>query len=122
MDILLRIMLISGIFFYFIILLYLIREGQLNLKYTLIWFTLGFILFVVAVFPEIVSYTGKLLGIYSEVNTIFLLLFFAVLVILMQLTAIISRYNIRVRTIAQKSALNEYRIRKQENSEANPNF
>lgn len=115
MDILLRIMLISGIFFYFIILLYLIREGQLNLKYTLIWFTLGFILFVVAVFPEIVSYTGKLLGIYSEVNTIFLLLFFAVLVILMQLTAIISRYNIRVRTIAQKSALNEYRIRKQEN-------
>ena len=111
MDILLRIMLTSGIFFYFIILLYLIREGQLNLKYTLIWFTLGFILFVVAVFPEIVSYTGKLLGIYSEVNTIFLLLFFVILIILMQLTAIISRYNLRVRKIAQKYAINDYKLR-----------
>ncbi len=111
MDILLRIMLISGIFFYFIILLYLIREGQLNLKYTLIWFTLGFILFVIAVFPEIVLYTGKLLGIYSEVNTIFLLLFFVILIILMQLTAIISRYNLRVRKIAQKYAINDYKLR-----------
>ena len=111
MDILLRIMLILGIIFYFIILLYLIRGGQLNLKYTLIWFTVGFILLIVAVFPKIISVVGRLLGIHSEVNTIFLLLFFAILIILMQLTAIISRNNLRVRAIAQKNSINDYKIR-----------
>lgn len=112
MDILLHFMLIVGICLYFIILIYLVRSQNLNLKYTLVWFSLGLILLIITIFPSIVSIISMLLGIHSDVNSVFLLLFFFMLIIMMQLTAIISRYNIKVRKMAQKQALIEYKIRK----------
>lgn len=112
MDILLRFMLILGICLYFIILIYLIKNQHLNLKYTLVWFSLGLILIIITVFPNLVSLISILLGIHSDVNSVFLLLFFCILIIMMQLTAIISRYNLKVRKMVQKQALTEYKIRR----------
>lgn len=112
MNSLLHIMLIVGICLYFIILISLIRREQLNLKYTLVWFSLGLLLLIITIFPKIISIISIILGIHSDVNSVFLILFFFILVIVMQLTAIISRNNLRVRRMAQKHALMDYRIRR----------
>lgn len=109
----LRISMLIGIVIYFFILFYFLKKKMLSLKYTLLWMFFGLVLLLVVLFPILLN-AVYFLGIKSPVNGIFVISFFAVLTILMSLTAIVSKMSARIKTLAQYNAELELRVRELE--------
>lgn len=115
MNIVLRISLLIGILFYFNILTYLIKKKRLNLKYSLLWIFSGLGMLFIAVFPNVMISVIKLLGIIDITNGLFLLALFFVIVILMSITAIVSKMKEKNKELVQQCAMLEKRVRQLEN-------
>ena len=114
MNIILHSFLIIGLIVYFLILLQLIKQRRLDLKYTLLWFFSGVIMLVIALFPQIMVFIINLLGIVGLTNGLFALIIFFILIIMMSITAIVSKMKNDNRKLIQKTALLEMRVRKLE--------
>lgn len=87
---------------------------KLNLKYTLVWLGSAVFMLVIAIFPQIITYLTRLIGIQVESNAVF---FFAILflfLIVLTLTAIVSHMNNRVYRLTQMQAILEKRVRELE--------
>lgn len=94
----------------------LIRKRNLELKYALTWLFLGGSLLVVVLIPGSMDIISNMLGIYNPMNMIFFLGFLFSIVVIFTLTMSVSRNSNRVRTMAQKIALNEYKMNKKDAS------
>lgn len=103
---------------YFLFLLQLLKRKRLNLKYTLLWILSGVIMLILALFPGILNVFSELVGIYEPTNALFAIIFFCVIIILMSLTAIVSKLNNQMKRLAQAIALLDKKVREQE--EAKP--
>lgn len=114
MSNLLRIIMGVGVLFYFIIIINLIRRKTLTLKYTLLWMFAGIIMALLLIFPSLLNTFANVTGIYSPVNGLFAVLFFAIIIILMSLTAIVSKQTERIKKLVQYSAFLEKRVRELE--------
>jgi len=88
----------------------LVRKEKLELKYTLAWCLMGFVLVLIAVQPQIVEIIAELLGIGLPVNAVFLLGIFCILIILLTLTVAISRTSIRTKRLIQELAILKFEI------------
>lgn len=106
-------LILSALIFLAIIVYYLARK-RLNLKYSLIWLAAGIGILILAVFPQIVEWVGRLIGITTPVNTVFLFVCMFMLLIIFTLTIIVSHLNMRVYRLAQTQALLEKRVRELE--------
>jgi len=102
---------------YFLVVFQLLKRKNLNLKYTLLWLFSGIIMLALAVFPQILSWLAALVGVYSPTNALFAFMFFCVIIILMSLTAIVSKLNEKSKRVIQALALMEKRIRDLEEQE-----
>lgn len=111
MDTTLQMFLIVLILMFLMLILYFISKKELNLKYSLTWLLSGFILLIIAIFPQIVNRIGSFVGIISPVNTIFLFSGMFTILILLTLTFIVSRLNNRIYKLTQTIALIEKRVR-----------
>lgn len=114
MNHILQASLIVGILVYFYILLYLIKKKSLNLKYTLLWIFSGVIILVIAIFPNIMLGLTACLGIVDATNGVFALIIFFILIILMSITAIVSKMKEKNKQLIQQCALLEKRVRELE--------
>ena len=92
----------------------LIRKRSLELKYALTWIILDVGLFVVVLVPGLIDKIAAFCGIYNPMNMVFFLGFLFSVIVIFGLTMSLSRNSDRVRKIAQKTALNEYRIKRLE--------
>jgi hypothetical protein len=92
----------------------LVRKGELELKYTLAWCLLGFVLVIIALQPQIVEIVADFLGIGLPVNAVFLLGIFCILVILLTLTIAISRTSIRTKRLIQEMAIIRFEFNERE--------
>ena len=99
---------------YFLIVFRLLKRKNLNLKYTLLWLFSGIVMLVLALFPQILSWVSELVGIYTPTNALFAFTFFCVIIILMSLTAIVSKLNEKSKRLIQSLALMDKRIRELE--------
>lgn len=99
---------------YFFFLLRLLVKKKLELKYTLLWMAFGVVLVVVAIFPRLLSWCAGLLGFELASNSLFAILHFCTLVLLISMTAIVSKLNGKVKQLTQVTALLERRIRELE--------
>ena len=106
----LRIALLLGIVLYFVILFLLLRKKTLSLRYSLLWLFSGVIMLIFTLFPQLLSAITLLLGIEVQSNALFAILFFCVLMILMSVTAIISRQNEYIKRLVQYTGMLEKRI------------
>lgn len=88
----------------------LVRKEKLELKYTLAWCLMGFVLVIIAVQPQIVEIIAEILGIGLPVNVVFLLGIFCILIILLTLTVAISRTSIRTKRLIQELAILKFEI------------
>jgi len=113
----LQIAMLIAIGLYFLIVFHLLKRRSLNLKYTLLWLFSGVIMLVLAIFPKILSWLAALVGIYEPTNALFALMFFCVIIILMSLTAIVSKLNEKSKRVIQTLALMEKRVRDLEEKE-----
>lgn len=109
-----RITLLIGVLIYFGIIIVLMRKHRMSLKYSLVWFLTGAILFVCALFPQVVQWVAKMMGVYSEVNVVFFLGICFLLIIILSLTSIASLHSERLRNLTQTQAILEKRVRELE--------
>ncbi len=105
-----------GIVFYFAAIYYLLRKKTLALKYTLMWILAGLLMAVTAMFPGILTRFAGLVGISTPSNALFAAILFAILLILIALTSIISSLNDKTTKLVQSIAILEKRVRDLENA------
>lgn len=99
---------------YFIIILYYLKRKMLELKYTLIWLVAGVIMGIMVYFPELLVCFVKILGIESNMNGLYILCIAFIMMILMTLTSIASRQQLKIRILIQEISMLEKRIRELE--------
>lgn len=117
----LRISLIIGVILYFIIVGYFLKSKKLLLKYMLSWLVLGVAMALLIAFPGMLEWITGLLGIVTPMYGLFIICIFFILVIMISLTAIISRQSERMRSLSQYTAMLEERIRKIEEGKNDEN-
>lgn len=113
----LRTTLIVGVILYFVIILKLLKDKSLSLKYSLLWLLSGLAMGILVIFPELLLRIIVLFGIQSNMNGLFIFGIAFLGMILMSITSIVSRQNKRIRTLIQESAILEKRIRELEHKE-----
>lgn len=117
----LRVTLIIAVCFYFIFILYYLKNKMLELKYTLIWLAAGFVMILLIAFPELLMTFVAVFGIESNMNGLYILVFAFVITTLMTLTSIVSRQNLKIRILIQELSIMEKRIRELESMEQGKN-
>ena len=113
----LQAVMLLAVVLYFCILYALLKKRLLHLKYTLLWILSGALMLVLALFPRLLDGAARLLGVYEATNALFAMAFFCVIILLMALTAIVSKLNRKVSRLAQTIALLEKRVRDNEAEE-----
>lgn len=113
----LRVTLIIAVICYFVIILYFLKQRALNLKYTLLWLLSGVVLGILVIYPELLSYIIHILGIEDNMNGLFIICIAFILMIMMALTSIASRQNVKIRKLVQEIAILDKRIRELEQNE-----
>lgn len=99
---------------YFIIILYYLKRKMLELKYTLVWLVVGLIMGTMIYFPELLVWFVRLLGIESNMNGLYILCIAFIIMILMTLTSIASRQQMKIRILIQELSMMEKRVRELE--------
>lgn len=112
----LQIAILLAVFLYFIVLISLLRKKTLSLKYTLLWLFSGVLMLLIAVFPQILGITTSILGIQIPTNALFAVTSFCGIMIMISLTAIVSKQTERIKRLTQTLAMLEKRVRELENS------
>lgn len=107
----LQITLSVAVICYFIIILYYLKRKMLELKYTLIWLAAGVIMGIMIYFPELLVRFVRMFGIESNMNGLFILCIAFIIMILMTLTSIVSRQQLKIRTLIQEISMLEKRLR-----------
>lgn len=110
----LRVTLIIAVICYFIIILYFLKQRALNLKYTLLWLLSGVVLGILVIYPELLRFTIRILGIEDNMNGLFIISIAFMVMIMMALTSIASRQNMKIRQLVQEIAILDKRIRELE--------
>ncbi len=105
-----------AVLFFLTIVIVLLRQKKLYLKYALLWLLTGVVMIVVAVFPGILTSIFNFLGIQVYSNGIFAVLFLFFMIILMSLTSIVSILNAKIRTLTQEMAILEKKVRDMEDN------
>lgn len=111
MDVRLKVSLVFAIIVYFICICCLLRSKRLELKYTLLWIFGGFCMLIAVVGSDIFMPLMNVFGIVEPVNGIFAIMIFLLILILISMTAVLSQLNNSLRSLTQKCALYDKRIR-----------
>lgn len=102
---------------YFILILVFLKRKSLELKYTLLWLFAGLFMGLAVIFPRILEYVTRLLGMQSIMNGLYVVCIGFIIIILMALTSIVSKQTIKIRTLIQEIGMLEKRVRELESDE-----
>jgi hypothetical protein len=83
----------------------MLRRGILREKFAVLWLLVGFVLVVLAVFPQILGAAAELMGIQVPANLLFSLAGITLLLVSVQLSYEVSRLESRTRRLAEEIAL-----------------
>lgn len=104
---LMRFMLIVVSIVFMIVILRLVKNKRLSMKYSFLWLELILAIFVCAVFPIIPYRVSALIGFETPANFIFLVAIFFLLAISLSLSIIVSQQSRKITTLVQSLALLE---------------
>lgn len=113
----LRITLIIAVGCYFVLILLFLKKKSLELKYTLLWLLAGVVMGIFIVFPRLLVYLTRFLGMESPMNALYVLCIGFIIIILMALTSIVSKQTMKIRSLIQENAILEKRLRDVEEQE-----
>ena len=99
---------------YFIIILYYLKRKMLELKYTLICLVAGVVMGIMIYFPELTVWFVHLIGMQDNMNGFYIMCLAFIIMILMTLTSIVSRQQLKIRILIQEISMLEKRIRELE--------
>ncbi len=113
----LTITLLIGLVLYFVIVLMLLKNKKISLKYTLLWLLSGLLLVILVAFPSILSSISALFGFQSSMNGLIVMLIAFVIIIVMSITSIVSNQSRKIKNLVQYSAMLEKRVRELEKAQ-----
>ncbi len=87
------------------IILYIVKRGRISIKYSLIWFFSMFILLLLILIPNLLSFLTHAIGIEVASNLIFALIIAVLIFINISLTIIVSGQNDKIRLLVQEISL-----------------
>lgn len=102
---------IVTILIYLGIIVHLLKNKKLNLKYTLLWILSGIILLIITLFPGMMFAISNIMSIKTPINSAFILAGMFVIIILITMTSIVSELNGKIRNLIQEVAILEKKIR-----------
>lgn len=105
------ILLFSSILF-FIFILNMVRNKNLELKHALIWLFTSLTFILLSIFPIIITKIALLLHIVEPANSLFLLVLFFLLIIIFTLTVTLSKSVNKINTLVQEIGLIKLSIEK----------
>jgi hypothetical protein len=114
MDTRLQIVAIAAAAGLLVILLELVRRRRLLERYALLWLFSAFVLLALSVWTGLLSWVANLIGVAYPPNALFLIAFGFVLVLLLHFSLAVSRLSDETKVLAQKLALLEERLHRQE--------
>ena len=91
----------------FCVIINMIREKKLELRYALAWLGVGIAILILDCFPQVITWLAMKAGVASPINMLFFLGFCFALVIIFVLTIAVSKMSNRVKQLAQEIALFE---------------
>ena len=100
-----------------VIIINMIRKKSLELRYALAWLLVGISIFILDMFPQLITWMANIVGIGVPVNILFFLGFCFFLGIIFILTIAVSRMSIKVKNLAQELALFEKESKNNEENE-----
>ena len=95
-------------------LIELIREKRVQLKYALLWLFSCLVMLVLAVFPGILDWISGIIGVYNPVNALFAIMLCCGLVLMISFSVIMSGNKKATVRLTQELSLLEQRVRELE--------
>ena len=114
MELSFRIALIVGVLLYLGVIFYLLKKQRLGVQYAIIWLLSGAVLLLFALFPYVVLVMGDILRVLNPVNFVFLVILAFIMLILLSLSAVVSGFSVKIKSLTQNASLLERRIRELE--------
>ena len=107
--------LIIGAVGFLLFIVYLMKKGKLEVKYSIIWLAFSLCMILFACFPYTVLVLNDIAGVIDPVNFIFFTQIIFILLILLSVSAVISGFSKKIKQLAQANAILEKRVRELEN-------
>ena len=114
MDLSLHAILILGSVAFLLFILYLMKKGKLEVKYSIIWLAFSLCMILFACFPYTVLILNDIAGVIDPVNFIFMIQIMFILLILLSVSAVVSGFSRKIKQLAQANAILEKRVRELE--------
>ena len=114
MDFSLHAIVILGSVAFLLFILYLMKKGKMEVKYSIIWLAFSLCMILFACFPYTVLILNDIAGVIDPVNFIFFIQIVFILLILLSVSAVISGFSKKIKQLAQKNAILEKRVRELE--------
>lgn len=114
MDLSLHTLVILGSVGFLLFIIYLIKKGKMEVKYSIIWLAFSLCMIVFACFPYTVLVLNDIAGVIDPVNFIFFTQIIFILLILLSVSAVISGFSKKIKQLAQANAILEKRVRELE--------
>ncbi|MBR6518688.1 MAG: DUF2304 domain-containing protein [Oscillospiraceae bacterium] len=114
MDFSLHAIVILGSVAFLLFILYLMKKGKMEVKYSIIWLAFSLCMIIFACFPYTVLILNDIAGVIDPVNFIFFIQIVFILLILLSVSAVISGFSKKIKQLAQKNAILEKRVRELE--------
>lgn len=111
----LRMALAAALVIYFILILVFLKKKAIELKYTLLWLLAGTVMALLIIFPNTLPWFVHLFGIADNMNGLFIFCIAFLMMIVMELTSIVSRQARKIRSLTQSQAILEHEIRELKN-------
>ena len=111
MSITIRVLLVLVSVLTFFWLMHRIRKEKLLISDAVFWILFSAGLLLLSIFPQVVLWTAGLLGFYSPVNLILILIIFILLLKMFTLSLHISHTDCKLRQTVQEMAILEKRVR-----------
>lgn len=113
----LRISLGIALVIYLVLILVFLKNKAIELKYTLLWLLAGFCMAVLVFFPEVLPWFIHLFGITDNMNGLFIICIAFLMMIVMELTSIVSKQSGKIRQLTQSQAILERELREYKKKE-----
>lgn len=107
----LRVVLLILLLIAFVIFIKQIKNGKLMLKYSLSWIFLLLGLTIVLLFPGLLGWITRKMGVQLPINMVFFLGFLFMILIIYRLTEAVSLQSVEIKELAQKIAIMDKEMR-----------
>lgn len=84
-----------------------IRQSKLKIEYIIFWLVFSTLLVFMGIFPQVISWISRVLGVQAPINLVFLLIIFVLIIKLFFNTLQISALENKVDSLAQQIAIEQ---------------